>query len=186
MKIENLNEFFKDLDLDFAEPSAGHNERFLERLQKKQEKQKPKSKLRNLWIPFSAIAACALIAFLMFGNIISQNISANSGDLANVSPEMKETQKFYTTLINSELEKVDAAKSPETIAIINDAKLQLEKLDVEYEKLKKDLVKSGNDKRVIFAMVSNLQQRIDLLNNVIQSIDTINSLKTTQNENNFI
>ena len=99
---------------------------------------------------------------------------------------MKETQNFYTTLIKAELEKVNDAKSPETEIVVNDALAQMQKLDLEYEKLKDDLAKSGQDKRVIFAMVTNLQQRIDILKNVLARIDEIKQLKNTQHENNFI
>ena len=70
--------------------------------------------------------------------------------------------------------------------MVNDALVQMEKLDREYDKLRKDLVKSGQDKRVIFAMVTNLQQRIDILNNVLSSIEEINKLKNPNNESNYI
>lgn len=62
----------------------------------------------------------------------------------------------------------------------------MERLDIEYTKLKEDLNISGKDKRVIFAMVSNLQQRIDILNNVLARIDEINELKNLKDENNYI
>ena len=48
--------------------------------------------------------------------------------------------------------------------------------------LKKDLVESGNDKRVIYAMITNFQNRIDLLQNVINTIEEIKTLKETENE----
>ena len=89
-------------------------------------------------------------------------------------------------LIKTELAKVKEAATPETDAIVQDALVQMEKLDLDYEKLKKDLQKSGQDKRVIFAMISNLQQRIDLLNNVMEHIENIKDLKNPNNENNTI
>ena len=113
-------------------------------------------------------------------------MSTNKGDLAGISPEMKETQEFYTGLIKTELTRLNEVKSPETELVVNDALKQLEKLDLEYRNLKKDLVKSGEDKRVIFAMVTNLQQRIDVLNSVLSRIEKINKLKNPSNENNLI
>jgi archaellum component FlaC len=64
--------------------------------------------------------------------------------------------------------------------------VQLERLDEEYKKLKVDLSKSGKDKRVVFAMVSNLQQRIDLLNDVLTQIEEIKELKNYKNESTVI
>ncbi len=77
-------------------------------------------------------------------------------------------------------------KTPETEAVINDALDQLEILENDYDKLKKDLGKSGQDKRVIYAMISNFQKRIDLLQMVLEKVNTINTLKNTSHENNII
>jgi hypothetical protein len=187
MKNKELNGFFRDLDFDIADTPEGHQERFLEKLKKQQfQPGSSKGKLRMLWMPILAIAASLLILFMLTGNLTGFQISINKGDLAGISPEMKETQEFYTSLIKTELTRLNEVKSPETELVINDALKQLEKLDLEYLDLKKDLVKSGQDKRVIFAMVSNLQQRIDVLNNVLSSIEKINELKNPSNENNFI
>jgi hypothetical protein len=187
MENKELNDFFRDLDFDIADPPVGHQERFLEKLEKR--KFKPgssKGKLRMLWMPILAVAASLLILFLLTANLTGLQISINKGDLAGISPEMKETQEFYTSLIKTELTRLNEAKSPETELVVSDALKQLEKLDLEYLNLKKDLVKSGKDKRVIFAMVSNLQQRIDVLNNVLLRIENINELKNPSNENNFL
>ncbi len=48
--------------------------------------------------------------------------------------------------------------------------------------LKKDLVSSGNDKRVVYAMINNFQKRIDLLKQVIAKIEMIKKLNTETNE----
>lgn len=187
MEYKNIDDLFKNGDFDIAEPAKGHQKRFFKKLQEnKTSSSSGKGKLRMLWSPFAAMAAGLILIFMVSGNNFGINVSNNSGDLANVSPEMKETQQFYTNLIKTELAKVNDAKSPETEAIVNDAFVQMEKLDNEYEKLKKDLFNSGQDKRVIFAMVTNLQQRIDLLNTVLIKIEEIKELKNPNNENNYI
>ena len=185
MEIKDIDDLFRNQDFDIAEPASGHQERFLEKL-KEQSSHSKKGKLRMLWTPILAVAASLLLVIMLTGNFTGFGITNNQGDLAKVSPEMKETQLFYTTLIKTELAKVNSVKSPETEAMVNDALAQMEKLDMEYEKLKKDLVKSGQDKRVIFAMVSNLQQRIDILNNVLSRIEEIKKLKNPNYENNYI
>ena len=55
-----------------------------------------------------------------------------------------------------------------------------------YQKLKKDLVDSGEDKRVIYAMVTNFQQRTALLQNVLETIENIQKLKEQDNESNIL
>lgn len=187
MKNKNLEELFKDLDFDVAEPVEGHENRFLEKLkQQKFETRNSGGKLRMLWSPWVAVAAGLMLILMLAGGSLGSGLLTDSADLAGISPEMKETQEFYTSLIKTELEKVQSASTPETEAIVNDALAQMEKLDKDYENLKKDLKNSGQDKRVIFAMISNLQQRIDVLNNVLQRIEKINELKNPDNENNII
>ena len=182
-----MDELFKDQDFDLAEPSAGHEARFLRKLEKaKQPEKKRKLKIRHLWTPILAVAATLILVVLLTGNLWAPKLSTDHTDLAAVSPEMKETQQFYNQLIRTELEKVNNAKSPETEAVVKDALAQMERLDNEYNQLRKDLANSGKDKRVIFAMVSNLQQRIDILNNVLLRIEEINELKNPNNENNYI
>lgn len=184
MKNEDIEDLFRTGNFNIEKPVPGHQDRFLEKLERSRNQNQDRGKIRMLLYPLAAIAAGLLFIFTLNGNSFefgNQNI-----DLANVSPEMKETQNFYTTLIITELEKVNEAKSPETEMVINDALAQMQKLDLEYEKLKEDLVNSGQDKRVIFAMVTNLQQRIDILKNVLARIDEIKQLKNTQHENNYI
>lgn len=187
MKTDKLTELFEDLDFDVAQPKAGHKERFQEKLeQSAKERNSWQSKKRSLWGPFLGIAASIALAIFLFGNIHLNNVADKKGDLASVSTEMKETQDFYTSVIQKELKNIEAKKTPETEALINDALSQMNKLETEYAKLKKDLVNSGQDKRVIYAMISNFQQRIDLLNNVLTQIENIKSLKTQSHESTII
>lgn len=185
MDTNNIDDFFKDLVFDVAEPKVGHGKRFAEKLKKQKTPLKSQGgKLRMLWSPLIGAAAAVLIIFMLMGNSFG-NLT-DKGDLAGISPEMKETQQFYTTLIKTELAKLEAANTPETERLVNDALAQMDKLDHDYEKLKKDLKKSGQDKRVIFAMITNLQQRIDILTNVLEQIENFKELKNPNNENNII
>lgn len=187
MNYDKIDELFEELDFDIQEPPKGHEERFLDKLKREgSETSKKNEKLRILWPSLLAVAACFLGVLLITGISQGSEIFSQSTELAQVSPELTETQQFYTAVIQTELSRIEEAKSPATQAIINDAFAQLEKLDADYEKLKKDLKKSGQDKRVVYAMISNFQQRIDLLNDVITRIETINELKNTGNENNYL
>ena len=67
-------------------------------------------------------------------------------------------------------------------ALIEDTMNRLNALEAEYDKLKVDLMESGNDKRVIAAMINNFQARIELLQQVNQTIEEINTLKANRNE----
>ncbi|MCG9972018.1 DUF4179 domain-containing protein [Christiangramia crocea] len=186
MKNNNFDELFEGLNFDIEEPHSGHKERFLKKLEKKSSAPQKKGKVLRLWAPVIGIAASFLLAFFLLGELWGPQSMAKNSDLASISPEMKQTQEFYTSMITKELNAINAEKTPETEAIINDAMVQMEKLEKEYQDLRNDLVKSGRDNRVIHAMIQNFQQRIDLLNNVLTQIENIKTLKNQNHENNII
>ena len=183
MSKDNLNTLFENMKdgFDIEVPNPGHKLRFLDKLKQQHSIADQSTSSRNLWKPFLGIAASiALILSLTFGLQGSDEIK----DLASISPEMENTQTFFTNAIATELEKLQQETSPEFKQLVDDALVQIERLETEYQKLKVDLTNSGEDKRVIYAMISNFQNRIDLLEHVLQQIEEIKlDLKNNNNEN---
>lgn len=161
--------------LDIYEAPQGHQARFMSRLQ-----ETPVSRKRTAWWKPLSIAASVLLILTL--GMFRWNGSSADQDLASISPEMAQTQSFFTTAINDELSKLKSLESQDTQKMVEDALQQLSILETEYQSLKEDLIISGNDKRVIAAMVSNLQNRITLLEHVLSKVEEINNLKATQNE----
>lgn len=175
---DTISQLFERLEgtFDTREAPKGHEKRFLEKLDAKEKQGKHKS---NWWRPLS-IAASVLI--LICAGIFLQDSEPEVEGLASVSPEMEETQSFFTTTINRELETLKSFEDEDSAALIDDTLKRLESLENEYEQLKTDLVESGDDKRVIAAMITNFQNRIELLQQVIQNIEEIQTLKANKNE----
>ncbi|TYA56354.1 hypothetical protein [Formosa maritima] len=183
MSTDNLNKLFEDLkdSFDVEEPNSDHTKRFLNKLNNNASKiSSTKSKSRNLWKPILGIAASIVLIITLF---LTNNQHNAVRDLANVSPEMAKTQSFFTSAISEELKKLEQASNLETIIIIKDALIQIKKLEIEYENLKGDLTKSGDDNRVIYAMIKNFQNRIDILQNTMKHIENIKQLNKLNNEN---
>jgi hypothetical protein len=180
MNKDNLDTLFNNLqhDFDLEAPTADHEKRFLKKLNKQTlaDTSKPKN---SFWKPFIGIAASLAILVSVF--VTTQQEDA-SYDLASISPEMAETQNFFTNAIASELTKIEQESSPETKLLIADAMMQMQRLEKEYTDLKEDLSESGEDKRVIYAMISNFQNRIDILQNTLTQIENIKQLKNSTNE----
>lgn len=183
MKDDKLHQLFEkhEHDFDVDVPNHGHESRFLEKLNAQNDmhtigENEPK---RNLWKPFIAIAASLLLLITLGFNF---NKTPEVDGLAQVSPKMAETQHFFTSVISEELEKINNERTPETEALILDALKQMKLLDTEYELLKEDLIESGNDKRVIHAMIENFSNRITVLKTVLENIETIKTLKQNNNE----
>jgi len=168
----DLDKIFNQ-DFDLKEPTIGHFDRFQNRISS------DKKRKTNSWKWISIAASVVLI----FGIWLGQNNSSQGLDLADVSPKMEETQDYFTSLIRSEIEKVNLERNEDSEKMIKDAFLRLDKLDEQYNNLTVELKSSDQDKRVIFAMISNFQQRIEVLQNLLEQIDNNKQLKATKYEN---
>lgn len=186
MEKDSIDNLFKKLEneFDIDLPNAGHENRFLKKLNAQHDISNHKTQQKsNYWKPFLAIAASVVLCFSIF--TVLQQQETDLKDLASVSPELSRTQDFFTLAIQSELATLETERSPETEDLINDALKQLSVLESDYEKLKKDLTSSGDDKRVVYAMISNFQTRIDVLNNVLKTIEELKAFKNNESIQNF-
>jgi hypothetical protein len=183
---DNIKKLFNNLEgnFDVDMPNTGHENRFFEKLKQQNNTvvDNSTSKKPNYWKPFLAVAASIVLCFSVFTVMQQQDNELN--DLASISPELSQTQSFFTTAIAQEVASLEALRSPETEEMVNDAMKELKILENEYHTLKIDLNESGNDKRVIYAMITNFQNRIDVLKTVLEHIDEVKNFKLNQNENN--
>lgn len=184
MKKDAIEVLFDNLkgEFDINAPKQGHELRFIEKLKADAIRSPQKTATGFEWKPVLAIAASLVLCFSLF--ITLQNQSERL-DLASVSPELSEAQDFFTITISNELKKINKERSPLTAQIIDDALAQIKILEQDYQKLKTDLTDSGNDQRVIYAMISNFQNRIGILNTVLEQIEDVKQLKTNTNETKY-
>jgi septal ring factor EnvC (AmiA/AmiB activator) len=176
---DNLDEIFKKLEhqFDIEEPTIGHFNRFEAKLNQ------PKRSNKRFKL-FSYVAVAASIV-LLFGIWLGASFSNTGLELASISSEMEETQNYFLTTIENELSTIENKRNSDTEQLINDALKQLEKLEIQYNTLTLELKESNEDKRIIYAMISNFQQRIDILQNLLQQIETVKQLKT-QNDEKYV
>lgn len=176
-KKNTINELFKRLNgtFDTEEPLPDHRERFLEKLNAGTQKTR-----RNWWRPLSIAASIVIV----FG--ISAGIFYNSKTTVNVDPEIENAQFYFTSLLEQEIEKVNARNNPENQQIIDDTMQQLTKLEQDYKQLEKELRQNGNNKQILHAMITNFQTRINLLQDVLIRIDEIENFKHNENETTII
>ena len=176
-KLEEKFLEFKD-QFDTEEPNMGHFRRFEKRLDKRAS-EKPKWN-PSTWKWIAVAASIALVFSIGFGNFKAE---PNGLELAAVSPEMEETQSFFVSTIQNELKQIDLKRNEENKQVIDDGLVQLDKLEENYQELKLELKTSNKDSRIIYAMIANFQQRIEVLQFLLQQLDEIEQLKTTKNEN---
>ena len=96
---------------------------------------------------------------------------------------MKETKNYFVATIKKELTQIELERNSETERMINDALERIKTLETEYELLTLELKESSEDRRIIYAMISNFQNRIDILQNLLERIETVKELKKQHDEN---
>lgn len=159
---DKLHNFFNDTDFDVHEPHSGHQERFLKKL--KQPKKKPHS---WKWLSFAASV------LLILGFYLGSFHQKNKYDLKDVSSEMAEAQNFFINTINHDLKQVEKHRNLDTESVIEDALDELEELEDQYNTLQSELTISDNKRLKIRAMIRNYQQRLDILERLLNRLNEL-------------
>lgn len=180
MEEENIDGLFKALEgsFDVASPAPGHRERFLEKLG--QSGTIAHRKKKSWWKPLSIAASIAVLCAVAVG-LLNSNPTIEE-QVAQISPEVSESQFYFASLIEEQIQELERKSTPETKKMIDDTMFQLEKLETDYGKLEQDLLNGGNSKLILSAMITNFQTRIDLLQEVMDRIDSINNLNSFDDE----
>ena len=175
---DQFNSFFKNTDFDLEEPRFGHLDRFQDKLNNQDKKKKKIASFKWMSVAASVI--------LMIGFWLGSNQTEATLLLADVSPKMQEAESFFVSTIKQELTAIEKVRNPKTERVIEDALNQLEVLEDKYTDLVKALNNSNDDRRVVYAMISNYQNRIDVLQDVLKLINQINNPKENQNEEIYL
>lgn len=169
---DNLEQLFDKFEnqWDIQELNPDHQMEFLQKLNKKQPKKK-------YWF----VTAIAASIVLMLGvSIFYKNEKPKEFKFA--SKETKRTDSIFNILIDNELVKLKEKSSPENEQIINDALKQMKVFDADYQKIINELQKNGENKQIIYAMISNLQTRISFLQTVLKRIEENENFKNNSDE----
>ncbi|RED27248.1 hypothetical protein BD847_1186 [Flavobacterium cutihirudinis] len=170
---DNLDQLFNKFEnqWDVQEMNPDHQEVFLNKLNRKQPKKK------NYWF---ATAIAASIVLMLGISVFYKNEKPKEFKFA--SKETQRTDSIFNILIDNELVKLKEKSSPENEQIINDALNQMKLFDADYQKIINELQKNGENKQIIYAMISNLQTRISFLQTVLKRIEENENLKNTTDE----
>ncbi|MAU14364.1 MAG: hypothetical protein CMH46_02355 [Muricauda sp.] len=182
MSKDSLDSLFERLhgEFDVAEPQKGHHERFLEKLNQKQGTIVLHRKKTPWWKHLSIAASVAIVALLGY-QAFGPKPSIKQ-QVVRMAPEVSQTEFYFANLIEEQIAVLQEEKTPETAKLVDDAMEQLQRLDKDYEALEEDLIKGGDGKIILSAMITNFQTRIDLLKEVLSQIENIKNLKKQNDE----
>ncbi len=186
MKKEDIEDLFDRLNgaFDIDAPLEGHEKRFVEKLAAANKVVSLSKKTRkNRWKTLSIAASITLIIGVAGLYLLAPSLEDK---VAGISPEASKTEFYFTNIINEQVKQMQGESSPETKKIIGDTMVQLQKLESDYKNMEQDLLNGGNSKFILSAMINNFQIRMSLLQDVLNKIETIKTLKNHTNEYNTI
>ncbi len=126
----------------------------------------------------AAVAVLAVTACAIGFYVGSANAEARS--LADISPEHAEMERFYNIQIQDKMAQLASYRQDGFV------KADFKELDAIYEELKNELKNApeGAEDHVIEAMINNYQTKIDILEQVLEKVQTTGqtNLKTEENE----
>ncbi|MFD0797092.1 hypothetical protein ACFQZJ_06445 [Maribacter chungangensis] len=183
MEEDNIEQLFAALEgsLDIKEPASGHQERFLEKLQLGNNIDAAPVK-KSFWSKPLSIAA-AIVVLIAVGIGLLNQTNDTQEQMAKISPEVSNTQFYFASLIQEQVKELQSESTPETQRIITDTMTQLASLERDYGQLEQEMLSGGNKKILLKAMITNFQTRIDLLQDVLEQIETIKNLKNYNDAN---
>jgi hypothetical protein len=176
---------------------AGHENRFVARLER--ELPKKKESWPRQWLPLAASVAILLSLGIYFligtttddgpikTTVVGKETLEDNGSgisLGDLSPDLKKVENYYVANINLVLSKLEV--SPENKALVDSFMDQLSSLDIEYKNLNKELNTIGPNDQTINALIKNLQLRLQLLQKLKIKLNDLKSSKNEQVETNAI
>lgn len=189
---QDLRDLFReDVSKRSAKMKAGHEDRFLRRLEKELPATKKSSFL--IWKVAASVAVILGVGLYFINkdgiNPIDYKVvdtdnptkKVKTFSLGDLSPDLKKVEDYYVSTINFELSKLELTEDNK--GLVDSYLEQLSELDEEYEKLNIELNEIGPNDQTINALIKNLQLRLQLLQKLKIKL---NELKSSENEQDNI
>ena len=176
---DRLEKFIKDHreELDIKIP---RNDLWKEVEKELKDDSEIKSISRSAYMWRAAAVILLVITSWLAYERINQIDSTESRDIVSLSPQLAEAEAFYISLINDKREEIKVLGQRFDLGadFIN----EIDQLDSMYAVLKKDM-QYGNQENLVDAMILNLQLRIEILN---QQLSIIKSIENSEKDESII
>ncbi|WP_338350654.1 hypothetical protein [Nonlabens tegetincola] len=191
---DDMKSWFQQQDFDTTPLPNGHREAFLEKLEELCDEETKVIPLpidkdgdKDNTFSLSKIlkwSAAATLAVLL--GMAGLKMTSTDTTVTEVSPEIAQTQTFFSSTIKNELEQLNTLRTAENAVIIEEALAAIEKLELQYEDIKQDYRINKDSKVVIAAMIENFQNRIQVLEIAREQIKQLEELKLEKENENII
>jgi hypothetical protein len=160
MSLDKLNNINYILDEDLP---IGHLHRFRNKLDNELHKSRKLFDFRGLSIAVAIILIASFTIFYSFNYRNQQHIKLL---LANYSPDIVETEKYYNSVLNNRIETLSHKKK-----MNSDISFELKELNETLKNISTDMKVNPHDERLIAALFGVYQAQLDALENIIEQIN---------------
>lgn len=171
MMSRKLEEFIRENKkaFDTEHPS----EELWSRIEKGLDKKKPSRSINmTLWI---GIAASVLLVVGFAAGLFTYG-RRNTMMVAEVNPDYAKKQVRFASMIEEKKDSLEVL-SKVNPALYSKFNKDIEQMDGDYQKLKKELADSPNPKLVVRAMVKNLELQLQVITQQLMIINQVNQYK---------
>lgn len=112
----------------------------------------------------AAVALVAVMSFLLLWG--TGDKTAEQPTLSMVSPEMAETEQYYTMMISEKMGEIEANRRWVDMEVVHD----MLALDQAYTELRTDLADNVDNEEVIHAMIVNYKIKLGVLDRILAQI----------------
>ena len=174
-----MNKLEKQIQLnrqkfDTQEPPSGHMERFGHKLY-----HQPSRSLFSR-IPYALKAAVVLLLVALSSILIYEQARIYYANqrvfpIQEISNEFEEAEVYYTSLIKNKYQEINRlnTEDPKQKEMLLS---ELEEMDKLFHSLQKDFQSNPNDQRVIHAMISHYQLKLEVMSEIISQLEKVNQL----------
>lgn len=162
---------------DVAEPSSAHFNKFKDLLA-----QEPKTKASFTWLSILKVASVSILVILSSLYVGEHVFNLGKNISAYENEEYKEAKTYYVHQVNNQINQIEEMQnllSPEQREVFVAEMTDMDKM---YKKLQKDLNTMPDDPRIIGALLSHYQMKIDILDRIIYDLQNVKQLKTQRHE----
>lgn len=176
---DRLEKYIKDHreDMDYKSPREDLWETIKNEL-KDESKQRHLSRSVFYWRA-AAVILLLITSWLAFDKL-APNSNGDSVEIASINPQLFEAETYYISLIDQKREEIRVMS--QKYGLGNDFLHDIDQLDSMYAVLKNDMA-TGDEENLVDAMILNLQLRIEILN---QQLSIIQSIENSQQDETII
>lgn len=140
-----------------------------------------KKAVKRMLIRVMKVAATVVVLSLigLYALLYNQGYDHSAGfALHEVSPEMAETEFYYSSMVNEKMERIKMSG----VEISPDVFGELSSLDSAYQDLMKDLNDGAGSEEVVEAMVQNYRIKLFILEKILEELNNEEDENTEHNE----